>query len=346
VSRSADELRSLILWTIVVTIVAGFIAWCAYLVRGALLLIYVSGLLAIGFSPMVRWIEKRPLPGRKRKLSRTVAALIFYVGLLAIVAGILEIILPALIEQVRDLVKHLPEYLANTQNWLVSHHLIRRAFSVQELLEHGPSPNTTVSSVVGVVNHVVGFVITAFTVLLLSFYFLVGGEGLFKEYLRWLPRDQRTVWQTISTDVALKVGAWMTGQFILCALIGTTAGIGFYVIGLPYFYVLAIVCGVGELIPMLGPVFSAVPALAVAATVNVHTVVIVAIFLFVQQQLENNVIVPRIMQKQTGMNPIVVVIAIIIGGSLLGVLGALLAVPTAAVIQILVREYLNYKDAQ
>ncbi len=344
--NSEHNVRRLIVFAVAALVVAAAMAWGLFLVREALQLVYLSVILAIGFSPMVRWIEKRQLLGKKRKLPRSIATLLFYAGLLAIVAGILEIVLPALVEQVRDLLSHLPDYLAKSQNWLVTHHLIRKAFTMPELLERGPSTNTTVSSVVGVVNHVVGFIITSFTVLLLSFYLVVDGEGLFKEFLRWLPRDQRTVWHAISSDVADKVGAWMFGQFMLCALICTTAGIGFWWIGLPYFYVLAIVCGVGELIPMLGPIFSAVPALAVAATVNSHTVIIVAIFLFVQQQLENNVIVPRIMQKQTGMNPIVVVIAIIIGGSLLGVLGALLAVPTAAVIQILVREYLNYRDAQ
>lgn len=138
----------------------------------------------------------------------------------------------------------------------------------------------------------------------------------------------------------------MLGQFILCVLIGTTSAIGFWLMGLPYFYVLALICGVGELIPMIGPIIAAVPAILVASTVGVNTALIATIYLFVQQQVENNLIIPRLMQKQTGINPILVMVAILIGGSLLGVVGALLAVPTAAVIQILVLEYLNHRDAQ
>ncbi len=343
---SEARAHRLILFAVVALLGGTALAWSLFIVRDALQLLYLSVILALGFSPTVRWIEQRPLLGRKRKVPRTLAVLIGYAGLLALVAGILEIILPAIVSQARDLGTHLPDYLAHAQGWLVSHHLLLRSFSLAELLQHGPSPNDTMSSVFGVVNRALAFVITAFTVLVLSFYLLIEGEPLFLDFVRWLPRDQREAWRNIALDVGLKVGAWMNGQFLLCVMIGTSAGIGFWLIGMPYFYVLALVCGLGELIPMLGPLFSAVPALLLAATISGNTVVVVALFLFVLQQLESNVIVPRLMQKQTGMSALIVIVAIIIGGSLLGVLGALLAVPTAAVIQILVREYLTHRDGQ
>jgi predicted PurR-regulated permease PerM len=137
----------------------------------------------------------------------------------------------------------------------------------------------------------------------------------------------------------------MGGQAFLCVLIGTTAGLGFWLIGLPYFYVLALICGVGELVPIVGPVMAAVPAIIVASTMGANTALITAAYLFVQQQVENNIIIPRLMKSQTGVSPLIVMVAILIGGELLGVIGALLAVPTAAVIQILIRDYLDSRES-
>lgn len=340
------ELRSrrLILFAVAALICGTALAWGLYLVRDALQLVYFSFILALGFSPMVRWIEQRKWFGRS--LPRWTAILAFYVVLLSVVAVVLNIIVPAVVAQARDLAQHVPEYNERVQSWLVSKGLLQQQMTMAELATHAPSPNATFTGLLGAVNQVVEVLLTAFTVLLLSFYFLMEGEDLYKGLLRGLQPEARPRWWRIGNDAPSKVGGWLQGQFLLCVMIGGTSAIGFWLIGLPYFYVLALICGVAELIPIIGPIVAAVPAIAVGATVGVNSAVIVAVFLFVQQQIENNVIIPRLMQKQTGISPILVMIAILIGGSLLGVLGALLAVPTAAVIQILVREYFNSQEEQ
>lgn len=338
--------RRLILFAVAALLGGTALAWGLYLVRDALQLVYLSVMLALGFSPAVSWIEQRHWFGAKRQMPRWVAIVVFYVVLVGTIAAVLEIVRPPLVQQAGDLWSHLPEYLAKAQTWMINHRLLRKAYTLAELVEKAPSPNAAVSGILGVFNRAVEFILTVFTVLLLSVYLLIEGEGLYKGFVRWQPKESRAQWLRVGRDVGVKVGAWMGGQFILCVLIGTTAALGFWIIGLPYFYVLALVCGVGELIPMIGPIIAAVPAVLVAATVGADTAIIVAIYLFVQQQLENNIIIPRLMQKQTGINPILVMVAILIGGSLLGVLGALLAVPTAAILQILILEYLNHRDAQ
>ena len=338
--------RRLIVFAVAVLFGGVALAWSLYIVRDALQLLYLSVMLSLGVSPVVRWIENRHWFGGKRRMPRWLAILTLYAVLAVLVVLTLDIIVPPLIAQVRDLSAHLPEYNDHAQAWLVSHRILRRPFTLAEMVERAPDTNATVSGILGVVNQAVGLVLTGFTVLVLSFYLLVEGEDLFKGLVRVMPDEVRPRWWRIGNDVAVKVGAWMGGQFVLCVMIGTSAGIGFWLIGLPYFYVLGLVCGIGEVIPMIGPIIAAVPAVLVGATLGVNTAVIVAIFMFVQQQIENNVIIPRLMQKQTGISPILVMVAILIGGSLLGVLGALLAVPTAAILQILVREYLINRDAQ
>ncbi len=344
-AESELRARRLILFAVAALAAGTALAWSLFLVREALQLVYLSVMLALGFGPMVRWIEQRHWFKGKRHAPRWLAILLFYIALIALMVLALQIIVPPLVAQARDLGAHLPEYSDRVQAWLVAHRLLRRPFTLAELVERAPSPNDTMFGILGAVNLAVGVVITGFTVLLLSFYLLVEGEELFRGFLRWLPKESRPQWSRVAGDAAVKVGAWMSGQFVLSVLIGVTSAIGFWIIGLPYFYVLALICGIGETIPMVGPIAAAVPAILVASTISLNTAIVTTIFLFVQQQIENNFIIPRLMQKQTGISPILVMVAILIGGSLLGIIGALLAVPTAAVIQILVREYLDQRDA-
>jgi predicted PurR-regulated permease PerM len=138
--------------------------------------------------------------------------------------------------------------------------------------------------------------------------------------------------------VAEKVSAWLAGQLLLGAIIGTTAAIGLGIMGVPYFYVLALIAGVGELIPMIGPILAAIPAIAVAFSESPALAIAVAVFFVVQQQVENHVLVPRVMSRQVGVSAVVVIVALLIGGSLLGIVGAILAVPTAAILQVLLQE--------
>jgi predicted PurR-regulated permease PerM len=114
-----------------------------------------------------------------------------------------------------------------------------------------------------------------------------------------------------------------------------------WALGVPFFYVLALISGVGEMIPIVGPILAAIPAIAVASTVSLKTVIFVIIFFVVQQQLENHILVPKIMSRQVGVSPVTVIMALLIGGSLLGVVGAILAIPTAAILQVVAGELMS-----
>jgi len=340
------QARRLILFAVAAMLIGWGLAWSLYLVRAALTLVYLSFMLSLGISPAIAWLEAQPWFGKKRKTPRWIAIVVFYLGATAIFVAIYLIVVPPFIAQAGELWTRAPEYVEKSQTWLVKHQLQRRVFTLRELLEKTPNPNaaSAMSGVIGLANRIASFVLAAFTVVLLSIYFLIDGENLFKIYVRALPKESRGHWWKISNDVATKVGAWLGGQLFLCLLIGVTAAIGFYLIGLPYFYVLALICGVGELVPIVGPIVAAIPAVIVASTVSTNTALITATYLFVQQQVENNIIIPRLMKSQTGVSPLIVMVAILIGGEFLGVIGALLAVPTAAVIQILIRDYLDSRE--
>ena len=117
------------------------------------------------------------------------------------------------------------------------------------------------------------------------------------------------------------MSAWLGGQLLLGAIIGSSSAIALWLLGVPFFYVLALISGVGELIPVVGPILAAIPAVLVASTVSLNKAILVIVFFVIQQQLENHILVPKIMARQVGVSAVTVIVALLIGGKLLGIPG-------------------------
>lgn len=206
------------------------------------------------------------------------------------------------------------------------------------------APGTGGDAVVNVakaIGGVAGGIFGVFTTLIMTFYMLIDSWNLRESFLRLFPRDRRPRVDAASREVMAKVSAWLAGQLVLAAAIGITSAIGLWALGVPYFYVLALVTAIGEMIPIVGPILSAIPAAGVAATVSLKTAAFVLLFFVLQQQLESHVLVPKIMSRQVGVSPVTVIVALLIGGSLAGIFGAILAVPTAAILQVVAAEILR-----
>ena len=184
------------------------------------------------------------------------------------------------------------------------------------------------------------------TILILTFYMLVDSWRLRESALRLFPRKHRARADAASRQVMTKVSAWLGGQLLLAGTIGVTSAIGLWALGIPFFYVLALLSALGEMIPIVGPILAAIPAIAVASTVSLQKVLFVVIFFVLQQQLENHILVPRIMSRQVGVSPVTVIVSLLIGGSLLGIAGAILAVPTAAILQVVAGELMSEESEQ
>jgi len=331
--------RPLILWTIGMALLGVVLLYAVYLIRHVLLLLYISGIFAIGFSPIVRWIERQRLLPIGTRLPRWLAILILYLFIISAIVGIFAMILPPLIAQARAFWEHLPDLLARGQAFLIDRGFLQRQLSMQELLQRAPgSDGDTVGRVIAAAWGFFGGIFGLFTILILTFYLLVETDAIRSSFLRLFPRGRRSQVANASAEVTVKVSAWLNGQLLLAAIIGITAAIGLWLIGVPYFYVLALIAAVGEMIPIVGPILAAIPAIAVASSVSGQQALWVAIFFFAQQQLENHILVPKIMERQVGISAVVVIVALLVGGSLLGVMGAILAVPTAAIFQVIYQE--------
>jgi predicted PurR-regulated permease PerM len=207
---------------------------------------------------------------------------------------------------------------------------------MREAVERAPGASGDAVGRVGrAVAGVAGGLFGIVTILILTFYMLVDSWSLREYALRLFPKHRRKRADAAGREVMTKVSAWLGGQLLLAGSIGATSAIGLWALGIPFFYVLALISAVGELIPIIGPIVAAIPAIAVAATVGVNKVILVIIFFVLQQQLENHILVPKIMSRQVGVSPVTVIISLLIGGSLLGVVGAILAIPTAAILLVI-----------
>ena len=339
---ASDSPRALIRYAVITLAVAVFICWALWEVRDALMLVYISALVAIGLSPVVNAIERKRL--MRQRVPRWAAILVIYLFIIGVIVGITILVVPPIVMQARELGMELPRLLHQGQQWLMNRGLLTREISAQEAVQQTATSSGAQDTIGLLVNALWGFVGGVFgviTILVLAFYLLVDSGGLVSVFVRLFPRDKRVQVQDACRRVTAKVSAWLGGQLLLAGIIGSTAALGLFLMGVPFFYVLALISAVGEMIPIVGPILSAVPAVAVALSVKPTLALAVIAFFFAQQQLENHILVPRIMQRQVGISAVFVIVALLIGGSLLGVIGAILAVPTAAILQVLFEELIN-----
>lgn len=330
------------------TALAVVLIYAAFLVRKVLLLLYISGLLAIGFSPIIRLIEKqRLLPVGDKRFPRWLAILMLYLFIIGTLVGVGMLMFPPLYEQGKEFVAAAPQMFERGQQFLIERGILtehigwREAVQAAPVGEGGQAVGTVFGAIVGVLGGIFGFL----TILILTFYILVDADNLRTGLLHLFPRENRPRVASASREIVGKVSAWLGGQLLLAAIIGITSAIGLWLLGIPFFYVLALISAIGEMIPIVGPFLAAIPAVAVASTVSFQKVLLVIVFFVIQQQVENHLLVPKVMERQVGVSAVTVVVALLIGGNLMGILGAILAVPTAAILQVVFTEVMKQKNA-
>ncbi len=322
------------------------VVWTLYLARDALLIIYISGLLAMGLSPLVHAIEhQRVVPVGTRRLPKWLAILGVYLVIVGVLTVVGLLVIPPLVTQARDLWMELPALLERGQSFLVRYGLLDRPITLEEAVRRAPTPSgDAVGAVAMAATRVVAGVFAFATILVLTFYLLIEGDLISDGFVRLFPPADRPRVQNVAMKISAKVSAWLNGQLILAGTIGVTAAGGLYWLGVPYFYVLGLISALGEMIPVVGPILSSVPAVIVGFTVSPQTGLFVLIFFFAQQQFENHLLAPKVMERQVGVSAVTVIVALFLGGTLLGILGAVLAVPSAAILQVVVQELLDERD--
>lgn len=334
----SDDPRALIRYALVGAVLTAAAAWTLFLLRDTLLLLYVAALVAIGLSPVVAFLQNHPKT--RGRLPRWAAILAIYGLFLAFLALVAMLVVPPLVAQARALWTAAPDLLRRGQDWLDARGILGGGISMRDAVSQAPSGTDAVGTVVAAISGVIGGIFGLVTILILAFYLMVDAENMVRTFVRLFPSDRQPQVRDACERVSTKVSAWLGGQFLLAGLIGGSAALALWLMGVPYFYVLALVAGIGEMIPIVGPLLAAIPAVLVGFSVSPALGVAVGVFFFVQQQIENHLLVPTVMERQVGVSAVVVIVALLVGGSLLGIAGAVLAVPTAAILQVLIQELL------
>jgi len=302
----------------------------------------------MGLSPVVKLIERPHRSGTRRRVPRWLAILAIYIVVVGVFVFVGLLVIPPLISQASSLWARLPGEFNRLQNFLISHKLLSHEVTLEQAVQNAPSGSggNAVGTVLVAISSVIGGLFGLITILILTFYLLLEASSMFDYLVRFVPLGRRGDVALAARQGVAKVSAWLRAQFILAGVMGTFAAVGLGLMNVPYFYVIALIAAVGETIPVVGPIIGGLAAVAVAITVSPKLALMVGVYFLVLHQLEANILVPKIMERSVGVSPVAVMIALLIGGSLMGIVGAILAVPTAALISVIVEELAAENDAR
>lgn len=316
--------------------------WLLYNLRVVLFLFFIAVLIGTAIRPGVDWLHRRGI-------SRSVGIILIYLVIAGLLVGFVAMILPLLAEQATEISRTLPEYYTEFRSRLInsSNRLLQnigwRFPSQLSLLgstfadpEEEQEVINQVSQAIFYTNVVLRALLSVLAVFLLAYYWTQEGNLILRAMLRAFPQQRRKRLREFIQLAETKIGGYVRGQGLLCISVGVAAFIAYVLIGLPYTLVLAVFAGVMELVPIFGPALGAIPAFLVALSVDPTKAIWVVVATIVIQLLENTVLVPRIMKSSMGVNPIVVLLSLIAFSSVFGFAGALLALPLAAILQLIV----------
>ncbi|MEA2508365.1 MAG: hypothetical protein QOG21_447 [Actinomycetota bacterium] len=329
--------RTVTVFRIVFAVVAALVlVYAAYLVRSILVLVLVAGFLAVGLDPAVRAIERFGL-----KRGAAVAAL--FVAIVLFIGGFLFAVIPPLVQQVTNFAAHLPAYvqdLAHTnprvERFIVENNIpdkLRAATQNAPTLIGG-----SLATLVGVAGSVIGSVFKVLTVLVLTIYFVMSLQRIRTGTLRLIPLSRRERATALMDPMFEKVGGYVAGNLAISLIAGALAFIFLALTHVPFPVALALWVAIADLIPLVGATLGAVPSVIVAFVGSIPLGIATIVYFIVYQQAENYLIAPRVMTRTVDLSPAAVLLAALIGASLLGFVGALMAIPAAASLKLIMQE--------
>jgi len=305
-------------------------------------------LLAAAANPLVDGLTLTPEAKRRRfRIARGLAALlVFLAGLLLLVGGAV-LVASTVGPDLRALAIRAPTYITQAEAALeqlvaANPELAARVTdalpSLQTAFGGAVALLGQASRIVGVATGLVSGLLYLVFTLILALYLTIDGDRIRRYVIQFLPFDRHDQALQVTERIGVRLGAWARGEALLAVIIGTMTWIGALILGLPYAGALALVAAVGELVPNLGPIIAAVPLVVVGFLSSPQQGVLALIMAVLIQQLENNLIVPRVMSRAVNLHPVAVMVAILSGGELLGIPGALMAVPLVASLSVVVDE--------
>ena len=300
------------------------------------IIFFASLLLAALIEPFADWFSKKNIP-------RALSVLIVYVVLLTVVILVFLGLTPIITEQFAQVTSNansfsveIEQTFAKLQTFSVQHGLSQDISKTIQGIEGAISQ--TSQSLFSTVKGFFGGLVTGLVILVLTFYMVAEGEKMQRYFKSLAPVEYQPYLSELMKKMQIKIGAWLRGQLFLGFVIGLVSYIGLSLLNVRYALLLAVIAGLFEMVPYVGPIFSAIPAVMIAFTQSPTLGLIVLGLYVIIQKIENHLLVPKVMQKATGLNPIVSIIALLIGVKLGGIPGAFFAIPVAMMLTVLVED--------
>lgn len=322
-----------------------FGVWFVVEIRSILLLLVLGIIFGAAIEPLVYRF-------RRSGLSRSQATLLVYFLLFGTIGVALYFLIPQLINQVQALDRGMPDIFNHLRQQALasdSSFLNRTGYQTITRIQDGynrirTSPNIGQSQLFDVATSAAGAAFTAISLMIIAFYWMTEKATIKRIVLARFPFSKRTRAHAIWDEIEFRLGGWTRGELTLMAVIGIISGTGYYFIGVQFWLALAILAGLMEVVPFVGPFIGGGAPVLVALADSPQKAIAVLIFVLVYQQVEQGYIVPRIMKNSVGMSPLTVVLTILVGSVLYGPVGAILAIPVGAAVQVVINNLTRLQD--
>lgn len=310
--------------TVVFTVFFLLFLWFLYFIRDILLELFVALLLMTVLSPLVDRLSNFKIP-------RGISVIISYFLVFGILGVAVALVVPPLVEQTSSFVSVLPVYLSNIG---IAKNISQEVVN-EFLIRLGSLPGEVIKFTLSLFSNV----IAVLTVMVFAFYMLLARGKLEESLGFFFGREKTRELGRFIDTLEKRLGGWARGELSLMFIIGLATFIGLTLIGVPFALPLSILAGILEIVPYLGPIIAAIPSVLIGFGISPLTGFGVVALSFLIQQLENYVLVPKVMEKSVGVSPIVTLVALAIGARLAGITGMIISIPSVITLQVLVRQY-------
>lgn len=314
--------------TIVFTVFFLVFAWFLYYIRDILFQVFVALLIMTILNPTVTKLHRLKVP-------RVLSVMIVYVLLIGFLSLSIGVLVPPLVEQTKSFSENLPSYLSE----LSVPDYITEQFQRELTGQIGKLPSQALRIGISIFSNVVSVI----TVFIFALYFLLAREKIDNHLGQFLRESDITRIGHFIDRLEQKLGGWARGEIILMFIVGLMTYIGLIFLGIPYALPLALFAGLMEFVPNIGPIVSAVPSVVVGLSISPFTGLAAAALGFLIQQVENYLLVPKVMEKSAGVSPILTLLSLIIGFKVAGIVGAILSVPIVITVQVFLQEFVLSK---
>lgn len=298
-----------------------------YLIRDILVILFAAFVLAAAIEPLANYLQKRRIP-------RAVTVLGAYAVLVAAVVGVVTVLIPPLTEQLVQLAQTLPRLLDNIKLYHILAPALPDNLAVKSLQDLLFGVSGGVSAVVRQTSTFFSGAISVVLVFVMAFYLVIEKDALKKVFRLVVPHQYLPYVNQTIDRVQIGIGRWVIAQLLLAGIFGIIVGIGLWLIGVRYALLLGLVAGVAEIVPIIGPLLAAVPGVLIGLSQSSLYGMAALVFYVVAQQAENHFLVPSIMRRAVGLNPLITIIAVLLGARLAGLPGVILSVPIAMILVI------------